>query len=469
MFRHLTRLAVLCASFALLGGAMASAETPATPAPNPTATPAAFQYGGTIRAYYFTRTNLVQNAGNPNRTAFNFGGKLHGEYRFGDTPLTIGASYYGADPFGANGSNPGFNSKIDNTVPGFSLSTLGEAYVQYKTKQLYVKVGNQNYKSPWAPDSDSRIKPALYQGADVAINFGSGWTLGLTDMIRFENRTSSAFEKTTLLTGGNIAGGPNNPRVETNGFGMASLGYKYGSRFTATAYDYIFHDIANLFYAEGKYYPSPNSPLKPYVAAQYVDEHQAGRALSGLIDNNTYGMQVGASFSKNIDFALGFDEAPAHSATLFGSCSQAGASGYFVVAGGTPSCKSYAPGTYTVYYGGIASPYSDSYATDPLYTTSISQGAADRHSPGVSFKLAGTFQTNDKKIKLILSQAYYDYGNGAGINQTKEFDADATYFFNKVTPGTYRGLSLRHRYAERSQPTLPFDFKYNRTQLEYDF
>jgi hypothetical protein len=40
---------------------------------------------------------------------------------------------------------------------------------------------------------------------------------------------------------------------------------------------------------------------------------------------------------------------------------------------------------------------------------------------------------------------------------------------SQVGTGPYHGLSLRHRYADRRQPTLPFDFKYNRTQLQYDF
>ncbi|MDQ2873180.1 MAG: OprD family porin [Candidatus Eremiobacteraeota bacterium] len=468
MFRQLARTALIGACGVLFASAAASAQQ-ATPAPAPTATPSAFTYSGTLRAFYFTRSNLVQNGANPNRTAFNFGGKLHGDYRFGTTPFSVGASYYGADPFGANGSNAGFNPRIDNTLPGFSLSTLGEAYLQYKTKTVYVKAGNQNYKSPWAPDSDSRIKPALYQGADVALGLVKNVTLGLTDVIRFQNRTSSVFDKTTLLTGGPIAGGPNNPRIETNGFAVASLGYKNGSAVSATLYDYAFYNIANLVYGEAKFFPSPKSPIKPYVAAQFVHEHQAGQAVVGIIDNTTYGMQVGATFSKNVDLALGYDQSPEKTATLNGTCAQAGTSGYFIDAGGTSSCRTYAPGTFTLYYGGIASPYSDSYATDPLYTTSISQGAADRHSTGRSFKLGGTFQTSDKRVKLILSQAYYDYSNGAGANTTKEFDADATYFFNKVTSGTYRGLSLRHRYADRVQPTLPFDFKYNRTQLQYDF
>jgi hypothetical protein len=90
-------------------------------------------------------------------------------------------------------------------------------------------------------------------------------------------------------------------------------------------------------------------------------------------------------------------------------------------------------------------------------------------------KVSGTFYTAQKQVRLIVSHAWYVYGNDAvGISPTQETDVDGTYFFNKVGKGAYHGLSLRHRYAERTQTfTAAFgglpDFKYNRTQLEYDF
>ncbi len=105
LLRDIARLTVLGASLVILGSGAALAQASPTPKP-PAPTPNPFTYGGTIRAFYFTRSNLVQNAGNPNRTAFNLGGKLHGEYHFGTTPFTAGATYFGADPLGANGANP---------------------------------------------------------------------------------------------------------------------------------------------------------------------------------------------------------------------------------------------------------------------------------------------------------------------------------------------------------------------------
>jgi hypothetical protein len=127
------------------------------------------------------------------------------------------------------------------------------------------------------------------------------------------------------------------------------------------------------------------------------------------------------------------------------------------------------PGVFRIAYGGIASPYTEAYATDPLYTTSISQGMVDRHSAGVSYRGALTYTSSTKQLKALLSEAIYDYGNAFAANRTSEFNADVTYDFNRVRGSAYKGLSLRERYANRTQPTLPVHFQYVRSQLEYDF
>jgi hypothetical protein len=154
---------------------------------------------------------------------------------------------------------------------------------------------------------------------------------------------------------------------------------------------------------------------------------------------------------------------------------------YFLPSGGTPNCIPGAGmagvkgGTAAVYYGGWASPYTDSYATDVLFDTSISQGMVDRRSPGSGVKVAGTFYMAQKRVRLIVSHAWYTYGNDAlGLSPTQETNIDATYYFSRPGKGPYHGWSLRHRYAERTQDFTGSyggspDFKYNRTQLEFDF
>lgn len=422
---------------------------------------------GQLRGYYFTRTNQVQDVSNPNRAATNFGLRFHAEYRIPRTPLTLGATYFAVEPFGANGPERARNPKVDNTLPGFGMGTLGEAYVEYKTPHVSAKIGNQQMTMAWSPPSDTRIKPALYQGLDAQWNPNTHWTITVDRVLRFESRTSSHFADTTLITSAQ-PGNPVYPVHTTAGFLQVGAAYKANAQFSAAAYLYHFSDIANLIWIESKFFPWQASPLHPYAAVQFLRERQTGAAGAGIIDSQTFGAQIGANFGPNVSAAFGFDIAPWRTATLAGSdCSRA-ALIYFLPAGGTPACAA-AGSNATVAYGGIASPYTDSYTGDPMFTTSFIQSSVDRHSAGETYRLAVTLQPNDRRFRVILGGTLGNYGNALGANLTRSFDADVTYYFSKVTSAPYRGLSLRHRYGDRVQPTSPFDFKYNRTQLQYDF
>ena len=453
--------------------AQANAQSAPAPKASPTADPpppikveTGFTYNGTLRGYYFTRTNEEQNSSNLDRAAFNPAVRLHGEYHFHNSPFIVGATYFGADPMGANGTNPGFKSNVDNTVPGFSLSTLGEAYLQYKTTRVEAKAGDQLLQTPWAPPSDTRVKPALYRGLETQWNLSERWSVGAARVIDFESRTSSNFFPVTLITSSQ-PGNPTYPLHDTSGFLMFDAGYKLNSRFAASAYDYEFYNIASLRWIEGKYSLAPSSDLKPYIATHYLNERQAGAAYVGTINNNTFGAQLGATLAPNVDAAFGIDTSPWRTATISAkSCSKVTA--YWLPSGGTSNCVVNGS-TATVYYGGIASPYTDSYTSDPLFTTSISQGMVERHSAGSAFRGTITLQPGERRFKLLIGCALYNYGNALGANITKELDLDGTIYFNPVTGGPYHGLSLRHRYADRTQPTIPLDFKYNRTMLQYDF
>jgi hypothetical protein len=105
----------------------------------------------------------------------------------------------------------------------------------------------------------------------------------------------------------------------------------------------------------------------------------------------------------------------------------------------------------------------------------MSQSMVDRRSPGSGVKLAATVYAAQKQVRLIVSHAWYVFGNNAlGLAPAQETDIDGTYYFSKPGKGPYHGWFLRHRYADRTQDfTAPYggapDFKYNRTQLELDF
>ena len=144
-------------------------------------------------------------------------------------------------------------------------------------------------------------------------------------------------------------------------------------------------------------------------------------------------------------------------------------------------------------YGGWASPYTDNYDSDPLFTTSVTQGMADRLRRGSSWKVGLHLHDAQHQWVWIGTDAWYNYGNALGPENTNIWVLDGRYRFSHMPAhGPYRGLSLRDRYistdafqhvlrsrrdelpvrARRSARPyfggLPI-FKYNRLQLEYDF
>lgn len=497
----------LCAvALALFGMGVASAQPAPTPTPSAKPAPNPFSYSAYIRSYYFTRLNNPQwSLKNPlNQASLNTGVSLHAAYDFGGG-FSVGGSYLYADPFTGNCEtaaehaaglpcvhpNKGLvlePTHPDDTLPGFQMSTLYEAYLQYKDPTLYVRLGDQVVNTPWANASDSRLKPVAFRGGDASYKFDKYLTGEAMYMDRFESRVSSDFLNSTLLTATKIPDVPGAAAnlhipafssIGTNGFAYGRLGYANGTFSNATGYYYAFADIANALWFDGKVtFPGY---LKSFVAVQGGTESNAGSAVIGKIDSQAFGIQGGVSPWKNVDVTLGYNYVPEKSDTITlpagvtcagGSIGGTAVFPYFLPSGGTPQYHNNAGGTTTVYYGGWASPYTDGLATDPFFSTSITQGLADRRSPGQGVKLAATVYMFDKRIRFITSRAWYLYGNStAGLANTQEFDIDGTYFFNKLGKGPYHGFSLRHRYADRTQQffTTNPDFKYNRTQLEYDF
>ncbi len=502
MLRYLTRLVLLYASCVAFGTAAAFAQ--ASPAPRATATPSPFAYAGYVRSYYFTRQNASGGVHLANQAAWNTALNLHAAYDLSHSGFSLGATYLYANPLGrcttavshlsppcGRLKPPALNP--DDTLPAFELSTLYEAYLQYRSGRTFARLGDQVIDTPFANGSDSRLKPAAFQGGYFSYRLSAHWIGAAAYVTRFESRAASAFESSTLLTShpadapgvpGNTyapGGGP----IATSGFGYARLGYA-DAGFTANLDYYAMAGIANLMWFDGRY-AWTRAGSKPFLATQIGEERSTGTAVLGKIAATAYGVQAGLSLARGVTLTLGYDDVPAKSDTIAlpagVSCGanaqisvKPGTSfAYFLPAGGTPNCANDGNGTATVYYGGIASPYTDSYATDPLFTTSMTQGMVDRRSPGRGVKVALAFAPAGERFKGSISQAYYTYGESVlGTSPTREIDVDAMYYFNRVGKGRYRGLLLHERYGERTQAnTLPYGglplFKYSRTQVEYDF
>src|SRR5579863_970326 len=346
----------------LASTAFTLAETSATPAsttvaqaaPAPTATPDPFSWSGRVRAYDFTRQNAYSGPGSkPNQQTFAVGIGLHGDYTFSNSGFTIGGTYYYSNPFdgcasaqshfpqsttnsctGGGFSGSGTTVYQDDTLPGYELSTLYEAYAQYKGDGLFAKVGDQATNLPWAPTSDSRLKPSSYQGADASYALNKQWAVEVADFWQWECRTCPNFDHFTLLTepnlfpyGGQGSGVPTtifNPDetngITNNGVLFGRVGYTGPKAMppTANLSYYDFDKIANLIWLDAKL--PFEGKIKPFVALQFGSESNAtnytvpttntSSGILGNISSTVFGLQGGFNVLPNITITGGFDSVP---------------------------------------------------------------------------------------------------------------------------------------------------------------
>jgi hypothetical protein len=513
-----TLTALTAAMLTLTGEGFAQTTSPATsPSPSPSTAPSTapqpsgatnpFSYRGYLRVYDLTRQNAstgIGGANQVNQQSIEPAISVHADLRLNNTNFTLGGSYLYATPFNGctsprshltppcgNKRPPALNP--DDTLPGFALNAFYEAYLQYRDSRLYAKVGDQVISTPWANAADSRLKPAAYEGADVAYMFPNHFSVEVMDVTGFQSRTNSTFDNKTLLTSFNLGFtgmppnifSPGGTGIPTPGFQYARIGYAHPAGFlTSNLYDYHYSEISNLVWFDAKY-TFVHQPTKPWVAVQGGTEHDVGGSVLGRIDSRIVGAQIGAAVTKNITVTMGYNFIPRRTQTIpipagsacnanFQVVTQPGVTVPFIIPLNAPECVNNGNGTETIFFGGVASPYTDSYAADPLFSTSITQGMVDRRAPGDGFKVTATYTSTNKRLILFVSRAYYNYGFTRGFQQTNETDADALWYAQPFGKGPYKGLLLRYRYAARVfENTAVFGglplFKYNRGQLEYDF
>ena len=331
------------------------------------------------------------------------------------------------------------------------MSTFDEAYVKYKANGWDGTLGNQLFNSPWANPADSRLKPASFEGGDLGYTSPSGWTVEGADMLAYENRTSSTFSRQTLLTSfpsGNN-GMPSNiivpggQGINTNGFSYAKLGYAdpSGEGVAVDGYFYNVSDLVNMWWGDGKY--TFAGKWAPYIAIQGGTESNAGQSYIGKVDSQVFGAQIGSNILRGLQFTAGYDQIPWKTDTVNlpsgVTCSN---SNYQISAKSTlgvlPSAQrravlhEYDNGMTQIEYGGWASPYTDNYDSDPLFTTSVTQGMADRRAPGSSEKVGLQYTTSNTKWVFIATDAWYNYGNSLAPENTNIWVLDGRYRFSHM-------------------------------------
>jgi hypothetical protein len=325
--RAVFALTVLVAAMAMLTGegfAQTTSPIPSpTPSPSPSPSPSAstnpLSFRGYLRLYDFTRQNAssgIGGAGLVNQQSIEPGISLHADYRLGKTGFSVGGSYLYATPLKGcasprshltppcgNVTPPNLNP--DDTLPGFALSTLYEAYLQYKDARFTGKIGDQVINTPWANAADTRLKPVAFEGIALAYTLPHHFSVEVMDMIRFESRTNSAFDNKTLLTSLNLGYtgmppyifSPGGTGFTTPGFQYGRIGYADPAGLTSNVYAYHFSDIANLDWFDAKY-TLVHQRTQPWLAVQTGIERNTGVSQLGKIHASAFGAQIGAAVTR---------------------------------------------------------------------------------------------------------------------------------------------------------------------------
>jgi hypothetical protein len=422
-----------------------------------------------IRAYDASLILASKLAGGTNQNDIvgtNVFAILHADYDLG-SGWSAGASYYYVTP----------SALVTDT----HTATWMETYLAYQHRRWRAKVGNQFFKSPWADTHGVLgLSPTAYQGVDAS-DFAGPWTFEVADMTRFISRAETSFQRTTLLS-----------TTPMSGFTYGRASYAPANApFALNAYGYAIDNTVNLLWLSASETLSAKA-WAPYLNVQGGAESNAGTSDIGRIHSSIVGAQVGAYPWPTLNLSAGFDAIPWHRDTVTlpngVSCDAGGptptyqlssqtAVPYFLPQG-VAQCAPAANGLTNVYYGGWATPYSDSYATDPLYTTGFAEGSPDRHSPGTSSILEGIYTSKNKQLTFLGTYTWHNYSNPVASERTIEWGNLATYRFSKVRDATYKGLMLRYYYVVQRKTNVAYAngasylggtplLSYSRIQLEY--
>jgi hypothetical protein len=388
---------------------------------------------GDIKSYYFTRNYSNPNAP-PDESAFALGGSLNLESAEFINWFRVDVDIFTSQSLGLNNDNP---KQVDNTLPGFDVTSLGQAYLQYQNNGFTVKVGDQLMNTPWLNSIDSRMIPAAYQAIYANYLLTPQLSFIAFRQTGFQSRTSNSYSGLNLynVNNGIFGGTPLVNLVNTTDIGTLAAGSKYqNSNINSEFWAYQFYDFAKLIYGNFIYTFNNDTSLTPLFGMQVARETGDGNNLLeqfgyGTVDNNIYGVMIGLDIPHG-GLTLGYNNIPRENDAF--------------------------------HNGDVVSPYTTGYAADPLYTTSMIQGLVEK-SAGSAVKLTANYNVWDDQIKLAVS--YAKYYTAPIVANTNETDFDITY----LPCGKYKGLSLRDRIGYMRGNITDGEFGYNRLMLVYDF
>ncbi|MDD2878109.1 MAG: OprD family outer membrane porin [Acidiphilium sp.] len=420
---------------------------------------------GTVRSFYFNR--MYGAPAVPNQSAYSLAGILNVQSAPFLDGFEVGTSFFTAQSLSANNTEgaPGYPN-LDATLmgPHNSITSLGQAFVQYQNPLLLVRLGDQELATPWMSASDSRVLPATYQAGFVQANPLPGLSLFGLRELRWKSRTSDNYYQDNLYYPSTFDGDSSYGGGAALGAGAAksqgtlAFGGTYaGHGIKADAWYYQFYNFAAMAYGDASYTLNTGTAVKPFIGGQFLRETDSnsllnvdrqGTAIDGYkgngVDATAWGLQTGLDYviSHGIfgdgNIALSYNNLPYHQGAVGG--------------------------------GAIVSPFTVGYATDPLYTTATLRGLVEL-GPGDAAKIALTQNMFGDHVVAVVAFARF---NTKLEGHNNEVDADLTY----APGGRFKGLSIRDRlevsnasyiYNNGATGNRGHSFVYNRVMLQYTF
>lgn len=360
--------------------------------------------------------------------------------------LSLGAAAYTTIGFNLH-DNRATNPLVDPTLLSTNRENdiyLGEVYLQYKNGNTTFKGGRQKLDTPLAGPDDARMLPSLFEAYVLSNTDVKDTTLIAAHVRKFSAGTfANGYNVPSTGTAAAIASGE--VLALTSGYsgvpdatnnvgqfvdmGEYAIGRSNGGVSAVAAvytgvpglklqlWDYYAYDILNAIYAEAAYGWSYTSGVAPYVAAQWINERDAGSNYAGKVKSDFVGAKAGVKVAN-------FD--------LYGAVSHNSKDASAAINGGTITP-----------WGGM-----------PAYT----QGMVTRHQfmAGTNaWKLAGSYDWKNMGVNLNTGVYYASFNMDAlnGYVPDHAWTATEAGFDIIYTPETIKKLQLRLR------GNFPRDFK----------
>jgi hypothetical protein len=349
----------------------------------------------------------------------------YGANIFGQTGYVAGFAFGGLltvmNPAPLDGLNTnGVNSA--QTLPVSRQITPQELFVEYQYSNIVqIDAGWIGiHENPWLTYDyqGSFLNFMTYQGAIANVHPGGGWLLTALAFNAVQMVSANGFSNLTAYNPEFDRGTRTQNVADQTSAGTISLGASWASPADLVDFQvwgYKFYNYAQMLYADSNVNLKVNDNLGFTISTQAAYQQSPE---TNILNSNGYGNNVRSNMV-GLQLAMNY--------AWFGL-----ELGYNNIWGQDDSYEG----------GGLVSPYTYQYSTDPLYTTSWLQGMVEK-SAGQAYKIATPLTFLDTNLAIYPGITYY-----ATTNIPSSYECDL--IFNYSIPQV-KGFDLYAVYAYLSQ------------------